>query len=240
MYQVLKASDPTLPVHIHIAEQQKEVNDCLNWSGQRPISWLYDHLDINARWCLIHATHADAYEVTKMAHSGAVAGLCPTTEANLGDGIFPGVDYLAQEGRWGIGSDSHVSLNVVEELRWLEYGQRLRDQRRNRLIAQGQTRVGDVLYTQALSGGAQAAACRWGNSRSVIAPTGWCSTIRTLIWLRQATTRCLTAGCLPGMPVRFAMFMLAALRALSMGFIRSNRPPRLIFCNCCNSFLRSA
>ncbi|VTP13392.1 8-oxoguanine deaminase [Phytobacter ursingii] len=156
MYQVLKASDPTLPVHIHIAEQQKEVNDCLNWSGQRPISWLYDHLDINARWCLIHATHADAYEVTKMAHSGAVAGLCPTTEANLGDGIFPGVDYLAQEGRWGIGSDSHVSLNVVEELRWLEYGQRLRDQRRNRLIAQGQTRVGDVLYQQALSGGAQA------------------------------------------------------------------------------------
>ncbi|MCL9670501.1 formimidoylglutamate deiminase [Citrobacter sp. MNAZ 1397] len=156
MYQVLKASDPTLPVHIHIAEQQKEVNDCLNWSGQRPISWLYDHLDINARWCLIHATHADAYEVTKMAHSGAVAGLCPTTEANLGDGIFPGVDYLAQEGRWGIGSDSHVSLNVVEELRWLEYGQRLRDQRRNRLIAQEQTRVGDVLYLQALSGGAQA------------------------------------------------------------------------------------
>lgn len=156
MYQVLKASAPTLPVHIHIAEQQKEVNDCLNWSGQRPISWLYDHLDINARWCLIHATHADAYEVTKMAHSGAVAGLCPTTEANLGDGIFPGVDYLAQEGRWGIGSDSHVSLNVVEELRWLEYGQRLRDQRRNRLIAQEKTRVGDVLYLQALSGGAQA------------------------------------------------------------------------------------
>ncbi|MHB9327610.1 formimidoylglutamate deiminase [Phytobacter ursingii] len=156
MYQVLKASDPTLPVHIHIAEQQKEVNDCLNWSGQRPISWLYDHLDINDRWCLIHATHADAHEVTKMAHSGAVAGLCPTTEANLGDGIFPGVDYLAQEGRWGIGSDSHVSLNVVEELRWLEYGQRLRDQRRNRLIAQEQTRVGDVLYQQALSGGAQA------------------------------------------------------------------------------------
>lgn len=156
MEQVLRASDPTLPVHIHIAEQQKEVNDCLNWSGQRPISWLYDHLDVDARWCLIHATHADASEVTKMAHSGAVAGLCPTTEANLGDGIFPGVDYLAQEGRWGIGSDSHVSLNVVEELRWLEYGQRLRDQRRNRLVAAGQTRVGDVLYTQALSGGAQA------------------------------------------------------------------------------------
>ncbi|MEN0580811.1 formimidoylglutamate deiminase [Phytobacter palmae] len=162
MEQVLCASDPTLPVHIHIAEQQKEVNDCLSWSGQRPISWLYDHLDIDARWCLIHATHADGYEVTKMARSGAVAGLCPTTEANLGDGIFPAVDYLAQEGRWGIGSDSHVSLNVVEELRWLEYGQRLRDQRRNRLVTAGQTRVGDVLYTQALSGGAQACGVKVG------------------------------------------------------------------------------
>jgi formimidoylglutamate deiminase len=150
---------------------------------------------------------------------------------------FPGVDYLAQEGRWGIGSDSHVSLNVVEELRWLEYGQRLRDQRRNRLVAQGQTRVGDVLYTQALSGGAQACGAA-GATRSVIAPTGWCLTIRTLIWLRQATTRYLTAGYLPVMPVRFAMFMLAALRGLLMGFILSNRPPRLIFCNCCNSFLR--
>lgn len=156
MQQVLQASDPTQPVHIHIAEQQKEVNDCLSWSGQRPIAWLYDHLDIDTRWCLIHATHADKTEVASMARSGAVAGLCPTTEANLGDGIFPGVDYLAQGGRWGIGSDSHVSLNVVEELRWFEYGQRLRDQRRNRLTTATQNVVGDVLYAQALAGGAQA------------------------------------------------------------------------------------
>ncbi|EEW1782314.1 formimidoylglutamate deiminase [Escherichia coli] len=156
MQQVLQASDPALPVHIHIAEQQKEVNDCLSWSGQRPIAWLYDHLDIDARWCLVHATHADEKEVARMAQSGAVAGLCPTTEANLGDGIFPGVDYLAQRGHWGIGSDSHVSLNVVEELRWFEYGQRLRDQRRNRLTTATQNVVGDVLYTQALAGGAQA------------------------------------------------------------------------------------
>ena len=156
MQQVLNAGDKNMPVHIHIAEQQKEVNDCQGWSGQRPISWLYDNLDIDARWCLIHATHADRFELASMAKSGAVAGLCPTTEANLGDGIFPGVDYLTHAGRWGIGSDSHVSLNVVEELRWFEYGQRLRDQRRNRLTNPAQNSVGDVLYNQALQGGAQA------------------------------------------------------------------------------------
>ena len=156
MQQVLAASSQHLPVHIHIAEQQKEVNDCLAWSGQRPISWLFDNIDVDQRWCLIHATHPDRFELASIAGSGAVVGLCPTTEANLGDGIFPGVDYLAQKGRWGIGSDSHVSLNVVEELRWLEYAQRLRDLRRNRLTSSDQASVGDLLYTQALQGGAQA------------------------------------------------------------------------------------
>jgi formimidoylglutamate deiminase len=153
---VLAVSPKDLPVHIHIAEQQKEVNDCLAWSGQRPIAWLFDNIDIDARWCLIHATHPDRFELASIAASNAVIGLCPTTEANLGDGIFPGVDYLAQKGRWGIGSDSHVSLNVVEELRWLEYGQRLRDLRRNRLTNTEHASVGDLLYTQALQGGAQA------------------------------------------------------------------------------------
>jgi len=153
---VLEAGSPHSPVHIHIAEQQKEVDDCLAWSGRRPLQWLYEHVDVNARWCLVHATHAEADEVTAMARSGAVAGLCLTTEANLGDGIFPAVDYLAQGGRMGIGSDSHVSLSVVEELRWLEYGQRLRDQRRNRLYRSDQPMVGRTLYDAALSGGAQA------------------------------------------------------------------------------------
>ncbi len=143
-------------MHIHISEQVKEVNDCLAWSGQRPIAWLFDKLEVDARWCLIHATHPDEAELRQLALSGAVAGLCPTTEANLGDGIFPGVDYLARGGQWGIGSDSHVSLNVVEELRWLEYGQRLRDTRRNRLVTRHQPSVGNVLYQQALAGGAQA------------------------------------------------------------------------------------
>ncbi|EIC82320.1 formimidoylglutamate deiminase [Serratia sp. M24T3] len=156
MQQVLASSDASLPVHIHISEQVKEVNDCVAWSGQRPIAWLFDKFEVNARWCLIHATHPDQAELKQLALSGAVAGLCPTTEANLGDGIFPGVDYLAQNGSWGIGSDSHVSLNVVEELRWLEYGQRLRDTRRNRLVTHEQPSVGDLLYHQALAGGAQA------------------------------------------------------------------------------------
>ena len=156
IHEVLRASDTTCPVHIHIAEQQKEVDDCLSWSGKRPIQWLYDNVDVDARWCLVHATHANADEVQRMAHSKAVAGLCLTTEANLGDGIFPAVDYLAQGGRMGIGSDSHVSLSVVEELRWLEYGQRLRDQRRNRMYRSDQPMVGRTLYDAALAGGAQA------------------------------------------------------------------------------------
>lgn len=154
--EVLAAGDQACPVHIHIAEQQKEVDDCLAWSGRRPLQWLYENVEVDARWCLVHATHAEADEVSAMARSRAVAGLCLTTEANLGDGIFPAVDFMAQGGRMGIGSDSHVSLSVVEELRWLEYGQRLRDQRRNRLYRGDQPMVGRTLYDAALVGGAQA------------------------------------------------------------------------------------
>ncbi|WP_079204997.1 formimidoylglutamate deiminase [Pseudomonas sp. CC6-YY-74] len=153
---VLDATAGDCPVHIHIAEQQKEVDDCLAWSGRRPLQWLYEHAPVDQRWCLVHATHAQADEVTLMARSGAVAGLCLTTEANLGDGIFPAVDFLAQGGRLGIGSDSHVSVNMTEELRWLEYGQRLRDQRRNRLYRSDQPLIGRSLYDAALAGGAQA------------------------------------------------------------------------------------
>lgn len=153
---VLTAEQGARPIHIHIAEQQKEVDDCLAWSGRRPLQWLYEHTAVDERWCLVHATHAEPDEVTAMAASGAVAGLCLTTEANLGDGIFPAVDFLARGGRLGIGSDSHVSVSVVEELRWLEYGQRLRDQRRNRLYRADQPQVGRTLFDAALAGGAQA------------------------------------------------------------------------------------
>jgi formimidoylglutamate deiminase len=144
------------PLHIHIAEQQKEVDDSIAWSGKRPLQWLFDHMQVDTRWCLIHATHADPSEVERMAASGAVAGLCPATEANLGDGIFEGVAYRAKGGRFGIGTDSHVSPSVVDELRTLEYSQRLRDERRNRLANGPHRSVGRDIYDAALAGGAQA------------------------------------------------------------------------------------
>jgi formimidoylglutamate deiminase len=158
---VMGSSADDRPVHVHIAEQQKEVDDCVAWSGRRPIQWLYDKVPVDDRWCLIHATHAEADEVTAMARSRAVAGLCPTTEANLGDGLFPAVDFLAEGGRLGIGSDSHVSLSVVEELRWLEYGQRLKHERRNRLYGPNK-HVAGHLYRASLQGGAQALGQKMG------------------------------------------------------------------------------
>ncbi len=159
---VLQTLDQNRVIHIHIAEQQKEVQDCLNWSGQRPVEWLHNNVGLNDRWCLVHATHLNQQEVKDIAKNRAVAGLCLTTEANLGDGIFPAVAFEQAKGRWGIGSDSHVSLSIVEELRTLEYGQRLRDQQRNRLYRPDQTRVGDNLFTQALQGGNQACDVRLG------------------------------------------------------------------------------
>ena len=153
---VLSEIKSECPIHIHIAEQQKEVKDCLAWSGQRPVQWLHNEIGFDARWCLVHATHLDSQEIQTIAQQKAVAGLCPSTEANLGDGIFPATDFEQASGRWGIGSDSHVSLSLVEELRTLEYSQRLRDQQRNRLHRPTQSHIGDNLYQQALLGGNQA------------------------------------------------------------------------------------
>ena len=153
---VLAAHPQPQPVHIHIAEQQKEVQDCVAWSGLRPVEWLYRHMPADERWCLIHATHLTPDETRQIARSGAVAGLCLTTEANLGDGIFPGQDYLSQQGNWGIGSDSHISVSVSEDLRWFEYGQRLNHRRRNLLHLPGESYIGNVLYAGALRGGRMA------------------------------------------------------------------------------------
>ena len=153
----LTALDAEAPVHIHIAEQIKEVEDCLQWSRKRPVEWLLEHCPPDRRWCLIHATHMSPRETADMAATGAVAGLCPTTEANLGDGLFPAVDYLAAGGAWGIGSDSHISVSPVEELRWFEYGERLARRRRNVLAGEGAAAsLGYRLYSDALAGGAQA------------------------------------------------------------------------------------
>ncbi len=145
------------PVHIHIAEQTGEVEDCLAATGQRPVAWLLDHAPVDARWSLVHATHIDAAESARLARSGAVAVLCPTTEANLGDGVFPLGAFLDAGGRIAIGSDSNVSISVVEELRWLEYGQRLQRCARNLCATPAQPHCGARLLQLARAGGRQAA-----------------------------------------------------------------------------------
>src|SRR5262245_25172180 len=150
--------DDTAPIHIHIAEQVKEVEDCRAWSNQRPVEWLLHHQPVGPRWCLVHATHMTEGETGRLARTGAVAGLCPTTEGNLGDGFFHAPGFLRNGGRFGIGSDSHISVSPFEELRWLEYGQRLLHRRRNLLAVGGNQSpsVGAGLYRAALAGGAQA------------------------------------------------------------------------------------
>ncbi|MBV8665263.1 MAG: formimidoylglutamate deiminase [Burkholderiaceae bacterium] len=152
----LRDFDAGAPIHIHIAEQVQEVEDCVAHCGARPVEWLLDHVDVNRHWCLVHATHMTEAETMALARSGAVAGICPTTEANLGDGIFDGVHYAQAGGHWGIGSDSHVSTSVREELRLYEYGQRLLHRRRNVLVGADNPSVGAYLYRQALMGGAMA------------------------------------------------------------------------------------
>jgi formimidoylglutamate deiminase len=154
--------DPTAPLHIHVAEQTREVDQCLAWSGARPVEWLLDHAPVGPAWCLVHATHMDATETRRLAAAGAVAGLCPTTEGNLGDGFFPLLPYLEAQGRWGIGSDSHVSLSPIEELRWLEYGQRLRERRRALASSGAPGSTGLALWQAAVAGGAQALGRRTG------------------------------------------------------------------------------
>ena len=134
------------PIHIHAAEQTGEVEQCVAWSGARPVQWLLDHAPVDERWCLVHATHMNDEECARLAASGAVAGLCPVTEANLGDGIFPATRYLGAGGVFGIGTDSNVSIGVADELRQLEYSQRLRDRARN-VVGGGDARsTGRVLF----------------------------------------------------------------------------------------------
>ena len=153
----LIALAPGVPFHIHIAEQTREVDDCLAWSGQRPVAWLLDHAPVDERWCLVHATHVEGEEATDLAATGAVAGLCPITEANLGDGLFPARGY---PGAIGVGSDSNVLIDAAEELRLLEYGQRL--QARARAVLGEGGSVGAALFAKAVAGGAQALGVRSG------------------------------------------------------------------------------
>jgi len=142
-------------IHIHIAEQTREVDDCIAWSGRRPVEWLLEHTQLDPRWCLVHATHMNESELQAVAASGAVVGLCPITEANLGDGIFPGPAFLARQGRFGVGSDSNVLLDAAEELRLFEYSQRLAHRARNVVAAAPGRSTGRALFDGALRGGAQ-------------------------------------------------------------------------------------
>jgi formimidoylglutamate deiminase len=166
MLAAVAALDPSAPIHIHAAEQEKEVADCIAWSGARPVEWLLAHAPVDRRWCLVHCTHANPAELAALAASQAVAGLCPTTEANLGDGIFALPAYLRAGGRFGIGTDANIAASPAEELRWLEYAQRLVAQRRNLAAPEPGAATGAALYQRALAGGAQAS----GRPIGAIAP----------------------------------------------------------------------
>lgn len=149
------------PIHIHISEQQREVREVEAALGARPVAWLMDNAPVDERWCLIHATHMNAGETASVAASGAVVGLCPITEANLGDGIFDGDAYFKAQGRFGIGSDSNVRVALAEELRCLEYSQRLRYRARNVLAPDGGS-TGRTVFERAATGGAQGMGRRSG------------------------------------------------------------------------------
>jgi formimidoylglutamate deiminase len=143
------------PIHMHVAEQQLEVKDCIAWSGARPVEWLLANQPVDERWCLIHATHMTEGETRALAATGAVAGLCPLTEGNLGDGIFQGPVFASAGGRYGIGSDSNIQIDLAAELRQLEYAQRLGNRARNVMARSGGS-TGRSLFDAALAGGAAA------------------------------------------------------------------------------------
>jgi formimidoylglutamate deiminase len=143
-------------MHIHVAEQLREVEACVAWSGARPVEWLLANAPVDERWCLVHATHVTPGEIGGLARSGAVVGLCPTTEANLGDGFFPLAEYLTEDGSWAVGTDSHVSVSPVADLRLLEYGQRLLHRARNVAAAGEDRSTARSLLEAAWSGGARA------------------------------------------------------------------------------------
>ena len=147
---------PAGPIHIHASEQMKEVEESVAALGARPVEWLIDNIGLDARWCVIHATHTTEQEIGALAASGAVAGLCPLTEASLGDGIFNGTDYLAARGRFGIGTDSNIQIDAAAELRQLEYVQRLARRARNVMTVEGGESTGRRLLDSVLAAGAQA------------------------------------------------------------------------------------
>lgn len=166
MSAALAALPAGIPLHIHVAEQIGEVQDCLAVRNARPVEWLLEHAPVDRHWTLVHATHLTAEETAGIAASGATVAICPTTEANLGDGLFPLRAYLDAGGAWGVGSDSHISVSPVEELRWLEYGQRLHTRHRNIAVGGEGDSVGETLLHGTLDSGANAS----GQAVGVLAP----------------------------------------------------------------------
>ena len=158
----IRPTSPRCPIHIHVSEQKAELEECKTATGKTPIELLYDSFDVDDCWCLIHSTHASPPELSLIAQSKAIVGLCPTTEANLGDGIFPSEEFLAMDGRFAIGSDSHVSINLASELRTIEYGQRLSKNRRAVLGTENES-VGARLFRSAAVGGGKAIGVNTGS-----------------------------------------------------------------------------
>lgn len=154
--KIVRLAANDAPIHIHVAEQTREVDDCCQWSGLRPVEWLLAHANVDKRWCLVHATHMTDREVAGLGASAAVAGLSPSTEADLGDGIFPGEAYARAGGRFGVGSDSNTMIDPFAEVRQLEWSQRLRLRRRNVMAGAAPSTVGETLWRTAAIGGAQA------------------------------------------------------------------------------------
>jgi len=168
--ELLGALPADCRLHIHIAEQTAEVDECVALRGARPVAWLYDKVEVDARWTLVHATHLDEAEISLIARSGATVAICPSTEGNLGDGVFPLPEFMALGGRFGIGTDSHVSVGLTEELRWLEYGQRLLHRKRSLGVEPGRDSVGASLLAASVRAGADSAGQGSATAEGVLVP----------------------------------------------------------------------
>lgn len=170
MREVLAALPAESRIHIHIAEQTGEVDECLALRGARPVEWLYEHAQVDPRWTLVHATHLTREETARIARSGATVAICTTTEANLGDGFFPLLDYIAEGGAFGVGSDSQATVSLVDELRWLEYGQRLLHRHRTLAADSTTSSVGETLLSAVVRAGAESAGQGSAVREGVFAP----------------------------------------------------------------------
>ena len=204
--ELAAAAPRDAPIHIHAAEQTREVEECITALGKRPVEWLLSEMRLDERWCVVHATHMTPEETEALARSGAVAGLCPTTEGSLGDGVFPLVAYRAASGRYGIGGDSHVSRDPAEELRLLEYFQRVSARKRNLVTLEKVPAVGTALWLEAAAAGRRSGAA-WARLPPACAPT-WSRWRRAnWTWRGWTPTRLPTRWRSPGArgPVRDAM-----------------------------------